>query len=60
MTSRAPRGSKTSSPAAERGTLAAVQQQVTDASDAGWTYWRATTPLSEVTHGPGSTIIPGT
>eukprot|EP00969_Alexandrium_andersonii_P100323 4425333-Alexandrium_andersonii.AAC.1 len=55
MTSLAARGSNVKSLAAAPGTRAAAQQQVTEANDAGWTYWRATTPLLAVAHGPAST-----
>eukprot|EP00969_Alexandrium_andersonii_P317844 14040242-Alexandrium_andersonii.AAC.1 len=60
MTSLAARGSNVRSHAAAAGTLAAAQQQVTEASDAGCAYWRAITPLSAVTHGPASTCTQGT
>eukprot|EP00969_Alexandrium_andersonii_P157300 6952640-Alexandrium_andersonii.AAC.1 len=60
MTSLAARGSNVRSFAAAPGTRAAAQQQVTEARDAGWAYWRATTPLSAVTQGPASTLPQGT
>eukprot|EP00969_Alexandrium_andersonii_P035473 1553496-Alexandrium_andersonii.AAC.1 len=60
MTSLAARGSNTRSLATAPGTLAAAQQQVTEARDAGWAYCRATTPPSAVTDGPASTCAQGT
>eukprot|EP00969_Alexandrium_andersonii_P000098 4139-Alexandrium_andersonii.AAC.1 len=60
MTSLAARGSNLRSFAAAPGTFAAAQQQVTDAKEAGCTYWRATTPLAAVTHGPASAWLRGT
>eukprot|EP00969_Alexandrium_andersonii_P112128 4952260-Alexandrium_andersonii.AAC.1 len=59
MTSLAARGSNVRSFAAAPGALAAAQQHVTEARDARWTHWRATTPLSAVTHGPASTWLHG-
>eukprot|EP00969_Alexandrium_andersonii_P156624 6924293-Alexandrium_andersonii.AAC.1 len=60
MTSLAARGSNVRSFDAAPGTPAAAQQHVAEASDAEWTYWRATTPLSAVTQGPASTWLLGT
>eukprot|EP00969_Alexandrium_andersonii_P079139 3490600-Alexandrium_andersonii.AAC.1 len=60
MTSLAARGSNVRSLAAAPGTCAAAQQQVTDAIEAGWARWRATTPLSAVIQGPASAWLHGT